>query len=89
MYGMMQGSQQDVLACLHSLTNLRQLTAQLELTSDTLVALMSLTALTKLHLLAAYPTVSMDTMCALWFAHLLVAAILFTRRVWAVAVEPI
>ena len=58
---MTQASQEDVLACLRSLTNLRQLlTAQLQLSSDTLVALMSLTALTKLHLVAAYPTVRMD-----------------------------
>lgn len=70
MHGIMQASQQDVLACLRSLKNLRQLTAQLELTSDTLAALVSLTALTKLHVMALYPMVSMGTMCVMHASRL-------------------
>jgi hypothetical protein len=70
MHGVMQASQKDVLACVRSLTNLRQLTVHLEWTADTLAALTSLTALTKLHIVAAFLTVSMAAMCALRLACL-------------------
>ena len=54
----MQISQIELQACVRSLTNLRQLTAELELSPDTMAALVSLTALTKLHVLGPHPMVS-------------------------------
>lgn len=55
--------------------------------SDTLVALMSLTALTELHLVAAYPMVSMDAMVCIAVCAL-VAARSFEIAAWTVAVKP-
>ena len=83
MLGVMQASQEDVLACLRCLPSLRQLTAHLDLTPDTLVALSSLTALTELLVMAAYPTVSRDAICALRFARLWLP-LHSARPVWTV-----
>ena len=47
---MAQASWVALPACLHALTNLRQLRARFELAPDMLAALQTLTALTQLHL---------------------------------------